>query len=128
MEKNKGGRPKITLDKLPKGWKENMLALAAEGGSELECRVSCLDNISHETWERLIKEEPEFSETVKRCRALCEQWWLRLGREGSAGKQDIQPTTWIFNMKNRFGWTDRTDHTTAGDKMTLVVDERATDL
>lgn len=108
-ENKKRGRPKVMLSDLPKGWKESMLELASEGASELEIRITALDGICHETWERLINENKEFSETVKRCRGLCQVWWEKVGRNGAAGAGEINPTTWIFNMKNRFDWRDKRD-------------------
>lgn len=106
-KKTNRGRPKKQLDDLPKGWKEKMLSLASEGASHVEIQVEALGCISNDLWYRLIDEEPEFSETVKRCDKLCESWWAKLGRQGANGSADINPTTWIFNMKNRFGWRDK---------------------
>lgn len=99
------GRPKKTLAQLPDGWKEAMLAIAREGGSELECRVEL--GMSNDLWYRLKDEEPEFSEVVKSCKELCQVWWERHGRKMASGQADGNPTTWIFNMKNRFGWADK---------------------
>jgi len=101
------GRPKITLEDFPEGWQQSMEDYAKEGKSELSIRINVLNGICHETWERLIKEDETFSETVKRCRALTQDWWEEVGRKGAVGEQDINPTTWIFNMKNRFGWADK---------------------
>lgn len=41
-----------------------------------------------------------------------EAWWMTLGRAGAAGKTKIQPATWIFTMKNRFGYSDKRELTT----------------
>ena len=39
---------------------------------------------------------------------LNQLFWERVGVQGTVGKlQGWNPTGWIFNMKNRFGWTDR---------------------
>lgn len=65
--------------------------------------------ISHETFNVWRKEKPEFSEAVKLGIQISEAWWSRLGRLGAVGVVDIQPTTWIFNMKNRFDWKDKTE-------------------
>ena len=106
---NPVGRPKKTIADLPKGWQKKMLEAANEGKSELSIRVSVLGNIAHDTWERLIAEEPEFSETVKHCRGLIQNWWEELGRQGATTEVPVNPTMWIFNMKNRFDWCDKTD-------------------
>lgn len=107
-EKKKGkGRPKITTDNFQDGWQEKMISLAKEGASDVELRAEVLDCICHETWSRLIDEDSDFSETVKRCKLLSVAWWEKSGRLGAVGVNKINPTVWIFNMKNRAGWADK---------------------
>ena len=50
-------------------------------------------------WE---KAHPEFLEAKKKAQAHLMAWWERAGIKG-----EIPTGTWIFNMKNRFGWRDR---------------------
>jgi len=109
------GRPKAKLD-LPDGWQQQILDLYKEGGSDVEVR--CLiyewrESFAQSTFYRWLEEEPEFSITIKKGRELSEKWWNTIGRAGSVGKLAVNPTMWIFNMKNRFKWTDRqaTEHT-----------------
>jgi transposase len=52
---------------------------------------------------------PEFEAAVDQGMAISEAWWSKLGRAGAIGAQPVHPTLWIFNMKNRFNWTDKTD-------------------
>lgn len=52
-------------------------------------------------WE---KRNPEFSESKKRAMAECEHWWED---RGHALAKD-NPNVWIFSMKARFGWSDKT--------------------
>lgn len=107
------GRPKSTLAgrieeaKVPKDWEERMYALASEGASDIEIRVML--DISDDLWYRWIDEEPEFSRAVKRAKALCQIWWERQGRSMATGESQGNVTSWIFNMKNRFKWTDRVE-------------------
>lgn len=108
--KREVGRPKKELSDLPGDWRERMVKLAAQGASDVELRVEALGGISNGLWYRLIEEEPEFADVVKQCSELCESWWMRLGREGAGAKVGINPTAWIFNMKNRFGWADKHEH------------------
>ena len=105
------GRPKIKLTDLPDGWEEKVLTLAEKGASDVELRVQALGGICHETWTRLIKEEPSFSETIKRAKDLCKVWWEAQGRTNLKDR-DFSPTLWYMNMKNRFGWRDKQDITT----------------
>lgn len=100
-----GGRPQRTLASLPSDWKEQVAALYVEGASDAEIKHAL--RVSNDLFARWLKDEPEFAEAVKEGRLASEAWWARLGREGASGKADINPTTWIFNMKNRFAWRDK---------------------
>lgn len=122
-----GGRPKKTLDDLPDGWKDIMLKIAGEGGSEVEIRVA-LGCISDDLWYRFIDEEPEFSRTVSTCKLICQSWWEKTGRAGlfMGGKDNpFNSTVYTFNMKNRFSWADKQetkqDITSNGETLNLNV-------
>lgn len=112
---NKVGRPKKTVkDTLPDGWQGEVLALMEQGGSREEV-VGTL-GISNDLFYRWLEEEPEFSETIKRGDQLCKLWWLSKGRTSLENK-DFSATLWYMNMKNRFGWRDKQDITTAGKEL-----------
>lgn len=100
------GRPKITLDDLPENWKAKALTYYESGASDVEIRVHCLGGICHETWERLLAEEPKFSEAIKMGRDMSKAWWESNGRLNLQNK-DFSSTLWYMNMKNRFGWADK---------------------
>lgn len=103
-------RPKQTLD-LPDNWQAEILELYKEGGSDVEVKAliySWRNSFSNDLWDRWLKEEPVFSETIKKGRMLCEAWWSREGRENLSDR-DFSPTLWYMNMKNRFGWRDTHD-------------------
>ena len=78
----------------------------SKGASLLE--IHALMGISHETHRRLMKDEPEYFATIKRGQQLSEAWWMQTGREQLWNK-DFSYTGWYMNMKNRFGWTDKTE-------------------
>lgn len=99
------GRPKIQLSDFPEGWEEEVVNIASQGGSDVEIR-GYLNGICHETWIRLIEEEPIFSETIKKARLQCQIWWEKNGRLNLENK-DFSYTGWYMNMKNRFGWADK---------------------
>lgn len=82
-----------------------MLALYIEGGSDAEVKHAL--GVSNDLFARWLLDEPEFAEAVKDGRAASEAWWSALGRKGASGKAEINPTVWIFNMKNRFHWRDK---------------------
>ena|SRR5690554_4644862 len=119
MKKNKVGRPKIGLDVLPEGWHMQVLSLYNEGASDVEIKAYIYNEIgtfSNNLWERWMEEEAEFWETIKKGRLLSEAWWSGTGRKNLENK-DFSYTGWYMNMKNRFGWTDRVDNTTKGEKV-----------
>jgi len=105
-KKHAGGRPKKTLNDLPKNWKDKIVKLKKEGASDVEVRAEL--NISVDLWERFIKEIEEFSETIKRGEDLCRGWWLKKGRTNLENRQ-FSAVLWYMNMKNRFGWKDKSE-------------------
>lgn len=102
---NPVGRPKKDLSELPKDWKERIIELGEEGGSDVEMRA--LLRISRDLWYRWLEEEPEFSETIKEAHELCEAFWTAHGRRMATGAAEGMPAVYIFNMKNRFKWRDK---------------------
>lgn len=58
-------------------------------------------------WERT---NPEFLLSKKDGIAACALFWEKLGLKGVNGEiKNFNSGTWIFNMKNRFGWRDTKD-------------------
>jgi hypothetical protein len=108
------GRPKIKTNILPEGWVDAILQLYSDGASDVEIRAYLATNrtdansFSDDLWERLIKEDEEFSRTIKRGKMLSEAWWVRMGRINLTSR-DFNFTGWYMNMKNRFGWKDKTE-------------------
>lgn len=92
---------------------EFLPAMFERGESVSEVCVAL--SLSKETFYRWVEEHPEFSNAYKAGLARSEAWWSRLGRAGAAGFVDIQPATWVFNMKNRFSWTDRIETEHSGE-------------
>lgn len=72
--------------------------------------------ITRETFNQWRKDKPEFSDAVKIGLDMAQGWWEGLGRKGAAGMSEINPTVFIFNMKNRFreDWRDKHDHEYSG--------------
>jgi hypothetical protein len=125
-DKRPVGRPRTTVDDLPVGWQDAVIACGEEGGSAVEMR--CLLGIGESAWRTLLEDDSEFRGTVKKAKALCEVWWERQGRRMATGA-DGNATVWIFNMKNRFGWHDKqaVDHTSSDGSLapTRIVIEAA---
>lgn len=100
------GRPKDHVeDRLPEGWQQRFLEMAAEGCSEVEIRAEF--RISTDLWYRWLEEDETFSKTAKEAKDICHGKWESMGRKMAFGDAEGNPTTWIFNMKNRFGWKDK---------------------
>ena len=119
------GRPKDDITTLPEGWYHTILELYRNGASDVEIKAQIADwrgSFSNDLFDRWLKEEPEFSETIKRGRLFSESWWNRNGRENLTNKE-FNYTGWYMQMKNRFGWRDKTDidHTTKGDKLPMPI-------
>ena len=110
-EKRPVGRPRTTLDDLSPDWKGIVLACGQEGQSAVTIR--CKLGIGESAWETLLEDYDEFRRTVKEAKSLCEHWWEERGREMAMGSEG-NATVWIFNMKNRFGWRDKTEHEHTG--------------
>lgn len=114
---NKGNTNRTGLDILWDGWYNDILDLYSEGASDVEIRAMIYKKTKGKTkasytlWDRWLEDEIEFSETIKAGRLLAESWWHRNGRQNLQNKE-FNFTGWYMQMKNRFGWKDRHDHTT----------------
>lgn len=65
--------------------------------------------ISRRAFYDWVEKHPDFAEAYELGKEASQAWWLKLGRAGAAGKVPVQPSIWIFNMKNRLGWKDRVE-------------------
>jgi hypothetical protein len=73
--------------------------------------------ICDDTFHRWVKEIPEFSDAVKEGTRQNLLFWEKLGLSGATGAlSGFNATTWIFNMKNRFGWSDKQQVETNGNQ------------
>lgn len=112
------GRPTEGVESLPKEWYNDILELYKEGGSDVEVKAMVWQwrgSFSNDLWDRWIKEEEQFSETIKMGRVLSQSWWTKEGRTNLKDRE-FSYTGWYMNMKNRFKWTDRIDETSKGEK------------
>ncbi len=104
------GRPLAKFD-LPDGWQDEILNLYKTGASDVEVKSLIWyqrGSFSNDLWERWMKDEEQFSETVKVGKMLSEAWWTSQGRMNLKSK-DFNFVGWYMNMKNRFNWKDKTE-------------------
>lgn len=114
-----GGRPRTTLKDLPSSWRSDVLAIAAEGASDVEIRNKV--GIGKSAWATLMEDSEEFRETIGEARDLCAVWWEANGRRlavDGGGNASI----WIFNMRNRFGWRDNKEEAPKDDMGNIIRD------
>jgi len=119
----KVGRPLYTVEKmedLKPNWQEEVLELASKGASEVEIRA--LLDISQELFYRWLKDEPKFSITIKKAKELCRVWWESEGRV-NLKDQRFSATLWYMNMKNRFGWADKTENKNENNNRNFQINE-----
>lgn len=98
------GRPSTYSDEYPDLLIEHMSQgfsfLSFGGVVDPPCATSTLYE-----W---MEAHPEFSEARKRGENASRRWWEIQGAVGMHSKV-FNSTVWIFNMKNRFKWADRSE-------------------
>jgi hypothetical protein len=109
MTEKTRGRPQKDLTELPEDWYDYILTEMEQGASLEEVKAHF--GISNDLHTRWMKDEKEYSETIKRGVELSHAWWLLKGRKNLENKE-FSATLWYMNMKNRFNWKDRQDVTT----------------
>lgn len=118
--KSNAGRPVEGLESLPEDWPNQIITMYSNGASDSEIKATIYmwrGSFSNDLWERWIKEEPEFSETIKMGRIIAEAWYTKLGREQLVNSF-FPFAGWYMQMKNRFGWKDRQDVTSNDQQIT----------
>jgi hypothetical protein len=74
-------------------------------------------DIAHSTLYKWVHDFPEFAKAKAVAYDKCRSFWEKVGMQGLMGETEgkFNSAIWIFNMKNRFQWTDRhetkTEHT-----------------
>jgi len=115
------GRPKENLTSLWEGWETDIVALYREGASDVEIKATIWDyrgSFSNDLWDRWLKDERSFSETITKGRALSALWWNRKGRT-ELDSNTFNSGLWYMNMKNRFGWSDKQETKEINNTFTL---------
>lgn len=94
---------------------------------------SAMIGVTRKTLYNWEEKHKEWVKAKEKGMELCQFFWEQLGTMGTMGikvenanKQvydysKVNPTLWIFNMKNRFHWKDRMDMTTDDAKIESTV-------
>lgn len=104
-KKNQVGRP-TAYDPEMCEW---VVRYMAEGYSKEAS--AALMNISTAMFYRYVNDYPEFREAVKIGEGHSRVFWEKHGISGLYSEV-FSASTWIFNMKNRFGWKDKHEMST----------------
>lgn len=86
---------------------DRLVMMMQEGASLIEVSAG-LGLPNRETIHEYGLKYPEFGEALKRGLLLSEGWWMTQGRHNIQNKE-FNSTLWYMNMKNRFGWKDKTE-------------------
>jgi len=62
---------------------------------------------------------PEFLDAKKKGVDFACGWWMKQAREALRDKE-FSATLFYMNMKNRFGWTDKSDITSGGESLAKI--------
>lgn len=74
-------------------------------------------------FEKRMANDALFEELVTFGRLASKAWWLKLGRKCAvAGAPSQAFSFWDKNMKNRFGWTDKTEEKDGKETSELSTD------
>lgn len=93
---------------LPAKWVQTVAGNYAQGASDEE--VAAALKISMTQFKRYYAADPSFTVAVDDGRGVAKAWWLAQGRENLHNKQ-FNYTGWFQNMKNRYGWADKSEVT-----------------
>lgn len=99
-------------------WKE--IAEAYESGAA-DVEIAKLLDITIADFYKLEQEQPAFAKFVEKGRTMSQAWWYSVARRNLLEKQ-FNTALWNFNMKNRFGWADKTDIQDTTDKDPVNLD------
>lgn len=101
--KRKVGRPSLYKPEMCEQATELMKSGLALEELPLHLKVS-LRSINE--WREV---HPEFAQAIKDGIDYSQSWWMGEGRENIRNKE-FNATLWYMNMKNRFGWKDKTEN------------------
>lgn len=91
---------------------DECMELYREGAGDVE--IADHLGLTIKAFRDLCDSRPEFREFVERGSTVAQAWWWRQGRSNLTNK-NFMHSMWAFNMKNRYGWAEKTDNTNSGE-------------
>lgn len=78
------------------------------GANDIE--IMEIMKITQGKFRSMYENNQHFREAVDLGRVMSQAWWLKTGRKNLTNRT-FNTSLWAFNMKNRFGWAEKTDNT-----------------
>lgn len=82
--------------------------LYREGAGDVE--IAELLGMTMKQFHTLCEENEAFRVFVEKGSTIAQAWWWRQGRTNLRNKS-FSTQMWAFNMKNRYGWAEKSDST-----------------
>lgn len=101
-------------------WATQILDMYSEGNFDVE--VAAKLNVPVKELYRQMDSNAGFKRLVEHGRTLCEAFWVNQARRNLNNKT-FNATTWMFVMKNKFNWADKTEQLTTDAQGNVNVDE-----
>lgn len=98
---------KVAYDLLSKGYSKE--AVAGQIGISKQCFYE---------W---VQKHKDFGDAVQRGESASQFYWEDLGMRGTLGQiKGFNASSWMFNMKNRFGWAEKSDQNISGQPIQFL--------
>lgn len=83
-------------------------------------------DVSKDTLYQWVSKHPEFADAKKRGTSHSQKFWETIALAGMLGKygKNFNAAVWIFNMRNRFNWTDKEHPSESNFTINLAYDPK----
>lgn len=100
---------------------DRVIEMMKQGMSIVECAAEL--GVNRDTFYEYKKKHKAFADAVQRGTEISNAWWEREGRTSLRDKE-FNYVLWYMNMKNRFGWRDKQEHSgPEGQPLTIVFEQ-----
>jgi len=112
------------LDEHHEDWRSTLLGMYKQGASDREVMVEL--GLSKGAWQLLLGESAslysDFEELVDLGRLCSYAWWEKQGRTNLMTTK-FQTALWTIQMKNRFGWSEKSESSVSNVQLENLNDE-----